>query len=59
MLDRKLKFIGRNGSMGLIHGKIYDAKVYAESGLMYVQWRGGRCPYQSIKAFRKNWDVVE
>ena len=58
-LSRKLRFKGKNGSKGMMTGKIYDANVYAENGLLTVQLRTKKCTYRSIREFRHDWDVVE
>lgn len=56
---RKLKYKGRNGSKGLIAGKLYDAVVRTEDGYLVVQLRNKAHKYGSIREFRKDWDIVE
>ena len=51
------KFIG-DMSMGLRHGRVYDVKVYSESGRIIVDWGFNRCPYYSPDAFSANWSMV-
>ena len=41
-----LKFIGKDGSMGLRHGKFYNTKIFLKDSFIYVQWldyRGTSC----------------
>ena len=56
----KLKFKGKDGSMGLRHGEIYDAGMYAYQGYVWVTWLDNgmrrRCPYSSIKTLMDNWE---
>ena len=58
----KLKFIGKDGSMGLVHGKIYRVSLrtigdyiiaYISKGLYHEVM----CPYESLKAFAANWEL--
>lgn len=55
----KLKFIGKDGSMGLEHGKVYFVQIYTDRGKIYVAWGTGscRCPYNSPQALAANWEV--
>ena len=57
-----LRFIGKDNSMGLKHGKKY--KVWIDTSLdgMYicVHWQGEKkpqfCPYSSPQSFAANWE---
>ena len=61
-----LKFIGNNGSMGLIHNKIYNVDIKTENNFIWVIIYGfknhgkvsevWRCPYSSPKTFSENWE---
>lgn len=58
----KLRFIGQNGSMGLQHCRTYDVKLETFYGNLVVRIKTGlfsevRCPYESLEAFAKNWDL--
>lgn len=54
----RLRFIGADGSMNLVHGKVYDARVTVRKGYIWVKiglfWR---CPYSSQQAFANNWEI--
>lgn len=53
----RLKFIGANGSMGLIHGLKYDVRIDVCFGMWWVYVEDIMCPYQSIQAFANNWSL--
>ena len=62
----ELKFIGKDGSMGLKHGKVYPVKIESHpyGSAIYVQWEVGKgikraCPYSSPVTLAKNWEVAE
>ena len=51
-----LKFIGTNGSMGLIHGKVYNVNVFTKLNYILVTWKPDViCPYDSPQSFAANW----
>ena len=52
-----LKFIGKNGSMGLVHGCVYVVEITNENGfiMVYVKYGGPSCPYSSPQSFAANW----
>ncbi len=52
-----LKFTGENGSMGLVHGRVYDVTITNENGfiMVYVEFCGPSCPYSSPQSFAANW----
>ena len=53
-----LRFIGTDGSMGLVYGRKYKVRVYSDSTYIWVEWNNGRCPYSSPINFAKNWGSV-
>lgn len=55
----KLRFVGKDGSMGLTHNKVYDVTVKSSYGFMWVSWSGGNCPYSSPDTFAQNWTSTE
>lgn len=55
-----LKFMGENGSMGLIHGIVYDVDIFSGRKYIYVKWANEQgslvqCPYSSIEQLACNW----
>lgn len=53
-------FLGKDGSMGLRHGTIYDIKIYSYGGYLCVDWGGKTaCPYSSIRALSENWELAK
>lgn len=53
-------FTGKDGSMGLRRGSTYNVKIYSYEGYIYVDWGGKTpCPYSSIRALSKNWELVK
>ena len=55
----KLRFIGKDGSMGLKQGKAYSVAIKNSTSYIYVIWDGGSCPYSSPQALSKNWEAVK
>ncbi len=55
----KLRFVGKDGSMGLTRYKIYDVGVCCKDGFIWVTWLGGRCPYSSPDTFAQNWSSIK
>lgn len=67
------RFIGKNGSMGLTKGAIYDIELKTINSFIFVSWKvyeesalfgflsahEKTCPYGSFKKFTENWEVVE
>lgn len=58
----QLRFIGVNGSMGLVHGKTYIVKISSRDGQIWAEiWCTGMkakkiCPYDSPQSFARNWE---
>lgn len=51
-----LKFIGKDGSMGLVYGNTYDVQITSNSHSILVKWDSCKsCPYSSPLSFAKNW----
>ena len=63
----RLKFIGKDNSMGLIHGEVYGVEVVSEHGYIWViipKFKFSRtmiatweCPYSSPQTFAENWSL--
>lgn len=54
-----LRFVGKNGSMGLTHGKVYSVQIKTIGKHIYVHWRSDFCPYDSLKKLNENWKDPE
>lgn len=55
-----MRFIGKNGSMGLRCGQVYKTKIFAQGNYIFVKWsdglmRSGCCPYSSPQSLALNW----
>lgn len=46
------RFIGKDWSMGLRHGRLYDISIEGKEGS--DNWF---CPYSSFRTLTKNWDI--
>ena len=55
----RLRFIGKDKSMGLRKGNIYNVRLSSKSNYIWVQWNEGICPYTSPKNFSMNWEEVK
>lgn len=60
------KFIGLDGSMGLVNGRTYDIDIHTRDNMIYVAWLDGFnaysrtwCPYSSIESLYANWQMRE
>lgn len=55
-----MRFIGKNGSMGLKAGKVYKTKIFTKGSFIFVQWSNdfstGCCPYSSPQSLALNWE---
>lgn len=52
----RLKFIGKDGSMGLKHGNVYEISIFTHNGKIIVRLGPHRyCPYSSPQALAANW----
>lgn len=67
---QRLRFIGTDGSMGLVHGAVYDVKLAVRGNWIWVGWapRGPfptsvephrACPYETTQAFANNWATLQ
>ena len=59
-----LKFIGRDGSMGLRHGNKYKVNLYTHGAGLIAHIRinmflNVTCPYDTLIGFSKNWEVAK
>jgi hypothetical protein len=55
----RLRFIGRDGSLGLRHGQVYRLSVrpWREDGV-YITFPVP-CPYDTDEAFWRNWEIPQ
>ena len=57
-----LRFIGKDKSLGLNHGEVYDVEISAKHEMVWVhvKWatRFLSCPYVSIKTMLQNWEEL-
>lgn len=59
-----LRFIGVNGSMGLVHGRCYMVKLYSKDRKIWAEiWIDDKkykklCPYDSPQGLARNWEAV-
>jgi hypothetical protein len=54
-----LTFIGKDGSLGLKHGKQYYVEIVTKNGMLQATIYNGLykcgCPYSSPQSFAENW----
>ena len=56
-----LRFVGKEGSMGLTNGRIYRVRVTSKDHYIWVSipnmffGNAWQCPYSSPEAFAANW----
>lgn len=55
----KLVFIGMDGSMGLVTGKVYKVSIKSDDRYIWVSWNNGSCPYSSPATLAKNWGLED
>lgn len=56
----KMKFIGKDGSLGYKFGAIYDIKIETIGDYIYVLSEGHlRCPYSSLEKLLENWQEIK
>lgn len=56
----EMTFIGKDGSMGLRHGKTYRVLMFCAEGHIWVSWNDSDdrmkvCPYTSLNTLYANW----
>jgi len=56
----EMTFIGKDGSMGLRHGKTYRVLMFCAEGHIWVSWNDSDdrmkvCPYTSLNTMYANW----
>lgn len=54
----KAKFIGKDGSMGFVNGRVYSIEICTFDGMIWVKWGCVICPYTSLKTLTQNWESV-
>lgn len=54
-----MRFIGENGSMGLVHGNVYSVRIFSYGPCIYVRWKNNFCPYSSFKKLQENWSDID
>lgn len=65
------RFIGEDGSMGLVHGNVYEIVLYDFKEKAVVLWvyekisksgipvyYKGACTYSDFKKLAENWEIV-
>lgn len=60
----RLRFIGKDGSMNLKHGQVYEViSLEAVNDYIRVMWKDNghlrSCPYSSLSALCANWSDVK
>jgi len=56
----RMKFIGKDGSMGYKTGDVYDVEIKSSGKFIILSSKGYiRCPYSSIKALLQNWEELK
>lgn len=50
----RARFIGTDGSLGYRNGEVYDLTMKGNRIVLPTP-----CPYSSVEAFLRNWQVVE
>lgn len=60
MLTIEAKFKGKNGSMGFENGWCYRLFFWTQPNKVFIQQPGPGpiVPYDSLKAFLKNWEIL-
>lgn len=54
-------YIGRNGSLGLLTGEVYNIKTYVVDGYIWVKLLGTRLehvPYTQLETFLESWVIL-
>ena len=54
----QMRFIGKDGSMGLEHGSVHWVRIYNNSRYIFVVWENNGCPYSSLRTLTQNWENV-
>ena len=64
--NMKLRFIGKDGSMNLKHGQVYeiiDISAPTFTNYIKIRWNDNghlrSCPYSSLSALCANWSDVK
>lgn len=57
----KAKFIGKNGSLGLENGKVYQIVAlpsYSWYPILLLIENKKRCGYRSLETMLQNWELI-
>lgn len=55
----KARFIGADGSMGLVYGRVYNIQIWFDRDCIYVGWGKRFCPYSNLQKLQENWIMEE
>lgn len=56
----KARFVGEDGSMGLVHGRVYSIMITTSNDdYISVCWGLRACHYTNLKTLHENWRAVE
>lgn len=53
-----MRYVGKNGSMGLVTGRTYQVVIYTNGTNICARWGdnpGNTCPYETLKTLTDNW----
>jgi len=58
-----LRFVGKDKSMGLSRGRVYDVRIKTTNNNIWViipniLFGAWKCPYSSPQSFAANWESV-
>jgi hypothetical protein len=57
-MTQRAKYIGAEYSLGFEKEKEYELLISIHQGLFWIRYHGVEAPYQSLKAFLKNWEPL-
>lgn len=52
------RFIGADGSMGLVHGRVYNIQIWSDRDCIYVGWGKRFFPYSNLQKLQENWTLA-
>ena len=53
-----MRFIGENGSMGLLTDSLYRVELKIKHNMIWVKWGDKACPYSNFEKFFENWEMT-